>query len=98
MIKTVTEYPHNWIISEHIILFCDGKSLSPFQLKVSILIKKNHQWTGWLGRDTWCPEKVLIGLFSPILQTCIILSVEHVANETLFRQSTSRVGPETIFW
>ena len=40
MIKTVTEYPHNWIISEHIILFCDGKSLSPFQLKVSILIKK----------------------------------------------------------
>lgn len=41
---------------------------------------------------TLCPEKVLIGRFSPTLQTYIMLSVEHVAKVPLFLQSTSRAG------
>jgi hypothetical protein len=38
-----------------------------------------------------------MGWFSPTLQTCIMPSVEHVAKETLSRQSTSRVGAEKYF-
>lgn len=56
--------------------------------------KNIDQLTARSLQQTWCPEKVLTGLFSPTLQTYIMWSVEHVANESLFRQSTSRVGAE----
>ena len=42
-----------------------------------------------------CPWKDLTGFSTPILQTCIILSVEHDAKLVLFCQSTSSVGAAT---
>ena len=59
--------------------------------------KNIDQLTASSLQQTWCPEKVLTGLFSPTLQTYVIIvmwSVEHVTNESLFHQSTSRVGAE----
>ena len=43
-------------------------------------------------QQTWCPEKVLIGQFPLDLHTYIILSMKHIAKETLFHQSALRMG------
>lgn len=68
------------------------------KLHLSIATKYYERFSHKKQLDhTWCPEKVLTGRFSPILQTWITLSVEQVAKELLFRQSTSSVGPEWIY-